>query len=127
MAKDDYDVIVYRILVYLYACFKGKILFEGATFREAVRKNVESDEYFARVLRLMLSESLISGLVVTKAWGQTYLIASDLRDMEITAEGIHYLKENSTMQRVGRTLKETSDIIADLASVLQLSIPVILP
>lgn len=127
MAKDDYDVIVYRILVYLYACFKGKILFEDATFREAVRKNVESDEYFARVLRLMLSEGLISGLVVTKAWGQTYLIASDLRDMEITAEGIHYLKENSTMQRVGRTLKETSDIIADLASVLQLAIPVILP
>ena len=42
MAKDDYDVVVYRVLVYLYAVLKHKIIFEEATFRQAVRKNVES-------------------------------------------------------------------------------------
>ena len=32
MAKDDYDVIVYRVLVYFYACMKRKIMFEEETF-----------------------------------------------------------------------------------------------
>ena len=45
MAKDDYDVIVYRLLVYLYGCLKRKITFDDAVFRETVRKNVDNDEY----------------------------------------------------------------------------------
>lgn len=69
MAKDDYDVVVYRMLVYLYAVLKHKIIFEDATFRQAVRKNVESDEYFTSILRMMKEENLIEGLSFERAWG----------------------------------------------------------
>lgn len=120
MAKDDYDVIVYRVLLYLYACLKREIVFDDLTFREAVRKNVESDEYFAAVLRMMQNEGLICGVTTVKAWGGTYILCSDPEDMEITADGIHYLKENSTMQKVCGVLKETADIVAKLIAILKL-------
>ena len=71
MAKDDYDVVVYRMLVYLYAVLKHKIIFEDATFRQAVRKNIESDEYFTSILRMMKEENLIEGLSFERAWGVT--------------------------------------------------------
>ena len=120
MAKDDYDVIVYRILVYLYACLKHKILFEEVTFHAAVRKNVESDEYFADILRMMQEDGLISGVVLTKIWGGDVVIGSDLEDMKITSSGIQYLQENSRMKKIGESLKESVDIIAKLAGIIKL-------
>lgn len=120
MAKDDYDVIAYRILTYLYACMKRKILFDEATFRAAVRKNVDSEEYFTTVLKLMTDEGLIEGLVIIRAWGDTYILASDIRDMRITASGIHYIKDNSMMRKIGETLRESADIISELASLIGL-------
>lgn len=123
MAKDDYDVIVYRVLVYLYACLKRKIIFDETTFQATVRKNIENDEYFTSVLEMMQKEGLIEGLVFTKAWGGLVILASDIEDARITAEGIHYLKENSTMNKIGENLKDAVDIIASLASAIGLFLP----
>ena len=119
MAKDDYDVIVYRILVYLYACMKHKIMFENITFEKAVRKNIESDEYVTDILVMMQKEGLITGVIGAGAWGESILV-SEYSDLKITVDGIHYLKENSTMKKVGETLKETVDIIAKLAGIIKL-------
>ena len=120
MAKDDYDVIVYRVLVYLYGCMKREIMYEDATFQASVRKNVESDEYFADVLRMMQAEGLIEGLVFTKAWGGDVIMVSPFKDAKITPHGIRYLKDNAKMKLVGDALKESVDIIAKLASTLML-------
>ncbi len=120
MAKDDFDVIVYRVLVYLYACLKREIMFENVTFNESVRKNVSSDTYFADILRMMQGEGLIEGLEFANAWGGDCILVSSVSDARITAAGIRYLKENGTMKRVGDALKETVDIISKLASILQL-------
>ena len=121
MAKDDYDVIAYRVLVYLYACMKRKILFEDVTFQAAVRKNVESDEYFASILRMMQDEGYIRGLMFTDAWGGDFILASDIRNARITAAGIHYLQENSKMKKVGEALKESVDIISKLAQIVAIA------
>lgn len=118
MAKDDYDVIVYRVLVYLYACMKRKIVFENDTFQKAVRKNVESDEYFEDILRMMQEEGLISGLAYTTAWGGESIMLSDLCDAKITPSGIRYLNENDRMKRIGNMLKEAADIISKLAAIV---------
>ena len=120
MAKDDYDVIVYRILVYLYGCFKHEIMFEDLTFEAAVRKHVKSDEYFTGILQMMQEEGFITGLVFVNAWGGDVLLASDMRDVRITAKGIHYLEDNDKMKKVGEMLKGAVDLIASLASILSL-------
>lgn len=38
MVKDDYDVVVFRILVYLYAIFKGKQVFDRHIFLNVISK-----------------------------------------------------------------------------------------
>lgn len=122
MAKDDYYAIAYRILVYLYACMKRKIMFDDVTFDSSVKKNVESDEYFTEVLRMMQVEGLIEGLVFVKAWGGDVVLASDIKDAKITVSGIHYLEENSKMKQIGEKLKESVDTIAKLATIAGLII-----
>lgn len=118
MAKDDYDVIVYRLLVYLYACLKRKIIYDEITFREAVRKNVENDGYFADILFLMQEEGLIKNIKFVDAWGGDRIISSSLKDIEITVKGIHYLKDNDKMASIAGTLKAAGDIIAKLAAIV---------
>ena len=96
MARDDYDVIVYKVLVYLYACLKRKIMFEEITFQHTVRKNVDNDEYFYDILKMMQEEGLITGLVFKGTWQGDSVLANDLKEMEITSNGIHYLEDNLT-------------------------------
>lgn len=120
MAKDDYEVIVYRVLVYLYACMKREIMYEEATFQASVRKNVDSDEYFADVLQMIQTEGLIEGLVFVGAWGGDIIMANSFQDAKITPQGIRYLKENAKMKQIGNVLKESVDIISKLASTLML-------
>lgn len=120
MAKDDYHVIVYRMLVYLYACMKRKIMFEETTFEAAVRKYVVSDEYFADILRMMQEEDLIKGLLFVPAWGGDVILASDIDEARITPKGIRYLEENDKMKTIGEKLKESIDIISKLAAIIGL-------
>lgn len=118
MAKDDYDVIVFRVLVYFYGVLKHKIMFEKATFDAAVRKHTNSEEYFAKILKMMQEEGLIQGLVFTKAWGGDVILLSAVEDAEITAKGIHYVEENDKMKRICAALKDTADLIAKLAQIV---------
>ena len=120
MARDDYDVIVYRILVYYYACMKRKILFEDTTFQAAVRKDVKNDEYFADILHMMKAEGLIEDVCFVKAWGGNCIIISNLEDARITPAGIRYLQENGKMQKIGEALKNSVDIISKLAAIIGL-------
>ncbi|MST52605.1 YjcQ family protein [Hornefia butyriciproducens] len=69
MAKDDYNVVVFKILTYLYACLKMKALFEDNVFRQIIDKQQVSDEYLADILHIMTEEGLIVGLVFTMTWG----------------------------------------------------------
>ena len=106
MAKDDYDVVVFKILLYYYAIFKGTILF--------------ADGYLERVLKLMSEENLIDEVYVSKAWGNQYMMLNDLSDIEITAEGIHYLKENSGMENVKKYLLDHVEMISTLINIVSL-------
>lgn len=122
MARDDYDVIVYKVLVYLYACMKHKIIFEEETFDKSVREKVDNDDYFINVLRMMQDEGLLERLTFVNVWGGDVFLTSDIKDARITSKGIHYLEENERMHRVGNWLKESVDIIAKLASLAGLSV-----
>lgn len=63
---------------------------------------------------MMKKDGLIDGVHFTKAWGNVYILISDLSDMEITSSGIYYLKNNSMMQKVLKLIKEGAGIIASL-------------
>ncbi len=121
MAKDDYDVITFKVLIYLYAVLKRKIPFKERTIEKLIEKQEISDEYFTDVLRMMQEDELIRGLVFTATWGSNYIIANDLIDMHITTTGIRYLKENSMMKRVLDITMKTTGALADLAALVGLN------
>ena len=114
MAKDDYDVIVYKILLYFYACMKRVISFDQTVFDKAIKRDVLNEEYFVSILHMMQVEGLITNLTIAKPWGNVYLLASDLWDAEITAEGIRYLKENSRAKKARDTLKAFVKLFGEL-------------
>ncbi|MBW9212979.1 MULTISPECIES: YjcQ family protein [Terrabacteria group] len=120
MAKDDYFVILYKLLVYLYACKKRQIIFEEITFQEAVRKNVKNDQYFYDILEMAQDEGLIKNVSFVNAWGGDKIILSAMNELEITANGIRYLKDNSSMKKISEMLKTAGDIISKLASLLEI-------
>lgn len=114
MAKDDYDTIVFKVLLYLYAVLKRKITFDEQTFYHATGYKYINEDYFITVLYMMSQERLINNLVFTKAWGNVCILCNDLCNMEITVEGIHYLIDNKKMNRVKEYLLSNVDTIASL-------------
>lgn len=120
MAKDDYDVVVFKILLYYYAIFKGTILYNEAEFKRAIKYDSFADGYLERVLKLMSEENLINGVHVFKAWGSQYMMLNNLSDIEITATGIHYLKENSRMETVKKYLLDHIEMITTLINMVNL-------
>lgn len=120
MTRDDYDVVVFKILLYYYAVFKGTILFNKAEFKRAIKCDSFTDGYLERVLKLMSEENLINGVHVSKAWGNQYMMLNDLSDIEITAVGIHYLKENGRMETVKKYLLDHVEFISMLVNMANL-------
>lgn len=101
MEKDDYFVIVYQLLKYLYDCLKKGEKPE----KYFLRANEYSipQNYWEYILVSLLEEKLIKGIhpQMTKSgivWG-------DIEDIMITPKGIQYLFENSLIQKVKNTIK----------------------
>ena len=112
MAKDDYFVIVYKVLIYLYGCLKRKISFSNEEF-ESIAKNDIPEEYFEDVLQMMNDEGYIKGYVRLRVWGGE-IITMEYSDIKITQKGIEYLCENSMMQKSKKILLESTDIVGKL-------------
>ena len=119
MAKDDYDVLVYKILLYYYAVLKRKVIFDNAAFDELISKAEISIEYLYDIIRMMQDEELIEGAVLKIAWGQDSLLANNLSDIRITAAGIRYLKDNSKMKEVGKLLSGVPGLVASLIGIVK--------
>lgn len=118
MAKDDYQVLVYKILLYLYAVFKNKIVFNSQELKLALKVDGISDDYLFKVLDMMQQDELITGLEFIKAWGGDPLLINDLSDMRITSKGITHLTENSSMQKVKNYIIENVDFFASLIAMI---------
>ena len=68
MANDDYDVVVFKILTYLYGCMKRKYSFDIHAFNAVISKQNVSDEYLSDMLFMATDE----GLVLPKHRKQQY-------------------------------------------------------
>lgn len=115
MAKDDYSIIMYYLLSYLYGCLKkGRPVQESTVLlNEYPVKLAES--YTVYILDNMQREGLIRGAEIFKV---PVLGAGEMRSvrdvtkLEITPEGIRYLTENSTMTKAKEIIKSTGGILS---------------
>lgn len=104
MAKDDYFVLVYKILAYLYTCLKEgtppnpEMLPANSSFLNI------NDVYWTYIMDNLQKQGLICGLVISPAWGSR-IVVSGLENCQITPDGIAYLFENDLLSRAKELLK----------------------
>lgn len=109
MARDDYFVIVYQVLKYLYDCLKKG---EKPDRRYLINDEYSIPEnYWQYIIIGLLRDGYIVGINPENTkdgicWG-------DLTKALITPKGIEYLFENSMLQKVKKTLKDVKDIIPE--------------
>lgn len=109
MAKDDYFVIVYKILAYLYTSLKTGnpidpecLMYDGSMFQI-------NRKYWVYILFNMEEQGLIRGLSNVKV-GDGYYVKEQLPECEITPKGIEYLCNNSLFEKAEEFLKDIKEI-----------------
>ena len=109
MAKDDYDKIVCIILTYLYARIKGQTGVKPEDYLQPLTKDFPIvEDYFNFILESMLKAGYIEGITFTRTWNGDIISADGMTDIRITADGIHYLSENSIMRKVLEWLRDNA-------------------
>lgn len=99
MAKDDYHIIVYQILEYLYQCLKSGTFPSTANltiFRE--QTNIHN-RYWQYILMHLLEGGYIEGASIVSIEGTSKRQVQTNLDFNIAPKGIEYLEENPLIQK----------------------------
>lgn len=116
MAKDDYHVIVYQILAYLYQCLKtGKDVDSKMLSVDSVYFLVNEQKihrrYWAYIIYNLQRNGMIEGVVFADIDNLKYPYPVSWNDCMITPAGIEYLTDNSFLAKAKEFLKETKAIV----------------
>ena len=111
VAKDDYFVIVYQILSYLYQRLKKGEPIDPAFLKHDGPLFQINKQYWAYTLYHMTEARLIEGIVFIQIDGLEFPYAHQLEACRITPDGIAYLCENSFMEKAKRFLKDMKEIV----------------
>lgn len=110
MARDDYPVIVYQILAYLYTQLKSGEPVD-ARMLEAGSKYLNINErYWTFIMKNLLNEGFITGVMITKTFGDTFIV-DHLENAMITPKGIEHLTDNSFLNKAKEFLKDIKAIV----------------
>lgn len=112
MSKDDYHVIVYQILSYLYQQLKkGEPVSEDVFSCETLFGI--NEKYRDYILKNLLNDGFITGILVKETKyidGQTNLIFLNMDECQITPKGIEYLMDNSFLNKAKEFFKDVKSI-----------------
>lgn len=113
MAKDDYHVIVYQILSYLYQQLKsGEPVSEDMLSCKALFGI--NEKYRGYILENLLNDGYIAGILVKESKyisGETNLLFLNLDECQITPKGIEYLMDNSFLNKAKEFFKDVKSIV----------------
>lgn len=110
MVRDDYFVIVAKILDYLYRCLKKGIAPESEQLSpDALGIN---ESYWNYIFSNLMESGYITGVVAKRLLGSAEMqVKIQYNRLQITPAGIEYLMENSTMKKALETLRTIKDLI----------------
>ena len=108
MAKDDYRVVVFRILKYLYFRLKEGLPVEPDMLRHDSKVCQINEFYWRYVVTSMQEEGLIRGL--DKGSGEYDQLQEQLKDIQITPKGIEMLCDNRMNAQVDKLIRGTLHI-----------------
>ena len=116
MAKDDFHVIVYQILAYLYQCLKRgeavnpELLGVGSDYFKVNGQNL-NERYWRYIIFNLQMMGLIEGIHFADIDNLGYLYPFHLDAAMITPEGIEYLTDDVFLQKA-KMLKNGAKTIA---------------
>lgn len=110
MAKDDYHVIVYQILAYLYTKLKAGEPVDPQLLEPGSQYLNINERYWTYIMETLLRDGLISGIAITRPWGSECVIQG-LENAMITPRGIEYLTDNSFLNKAKKFLKDVKAIV----------------
>lgn len=111
MARDDYYVIAYQILSYLYQCLKSGKDVDPKMLEHNSRLLQVNEKYWTYIIYNLAEEGYINGVDFIEIDGQNLPYVSCLEDCMITPQGIEYLCENSSIKKAFHYLKEIKEIV----------------
>lgn len=112
MAKDDYHVLAYRILTYLYQCLKeGAVPDLDYIGYEAL--GIE-ESYWHYIMLHLLTDEMIEGASKFNLVGRSKPLVKLTSDIMVTPKGIEFMQNNSAMKRAYDFLKSVKEIIPGL-------------
>lgn len=109
MPKDDYFVIAYRLLKYLYDCRKKS--------RRPGREVLDPDffqidnGYWEYILRNLFADGYVEGIDVIQICGKPDPGVKILSNFGIMPKGIQYLSENSMFAKIKGAVKDIAEMI----------------
>lgn len=106
MAKDDYFVVMYRLLKILYSNLKQGKQISDREFAEL--QGTLNQRYWEYILSNLMNDGYITGITPIRTLSGDTI---KCHDVMITPLGIEYLFSNSMMERVKNTLKDIKDTI----------------
>ena len=110
MAKDDYHVIVYQILAYLYVQLKAGEPINPELLMPDSKYIKINERYWLYIMENLYISGLISGITITKTFGNEKII-DNLDACEITPAGIEYLCDNTFISKAKGFLKDIKAIV----------------
>lgn len=113
MANNDMEVIMYKVLNYLYKCMKADVIpNKEDLIRDCDLVNIP-ENYWTQVVIELCDRGFVKG-IHTRATKSGPLIFVN-PDVRITFDGVEFLKENSTMKKVKDFLGKTYEIVLSQA------------
>lgn len=115
MAKDDYFVLVNKLLRYLYKCLKTGEKARWDIISPNTKDFPVGEEYFSYILSHLLKDGYIEGIAEVTRIGAPVRF-KETSGLRITPDGIAYLEENSVMKRVTEFLGPAGEIASSILS-----------
>lgn len=108
MAKDDFFVIAYKFMAYLYACMKAG---EEPQYEEiSPERFCISEKYWYDIITNLYNKGYIDGVKEIHTPWSKQIIYRTVNPV-ITMDGIAFLEENSTMAKAKDVLKELKAMV----------------
>ena len=108
MAKDDYYVIVYQVLAYLYQCLKKGTPVDVEMLKPKKLYDI-NEKYWLYIMEHMQAEGLVEGVEIRQYIGSEKHV--DFADVQITPAGIGYLLDNNLLAKAKKFLKDINEIV----------------
>ena len=105
MAKDDYQVVVFRILKYLYQQLKKGEPVETEMLQHDGRTCGVNETYWRYIIINMQEEGLIRGLKKGRGPVEYDRLEEQLKDIQITPKGIDMLADSKMGEQVDQLVK----------------------